>query len=64
MKLIYEKKLSSSERYFINDDKLFYEVVREYDKQLHALVVPCALIKYIFHKVHEALEHNITNRTY
>ena len=44
-RLINEKKLSSSERYCVNDGKLLDKVVREDDKSFHALVVPQALIK-------------------
>ena len=48
--LMSDKKLSSSERYFINDDELLHKVVEADDKIFHVLLVPSTLIEYILNQ--------------
>ena len=54
----------SSERNFINDDKLLHKVVREDNEIYHMLVVPQTLIKYVLHQAHGILGHNDTAGMY
>ena len=63
MKFINENKLSSSERYIVNDKNLLHKLVREYNKSFHALVVLQAPIEYVLHHLYNDLGHNSTATT-
>ena len=54
----------SPDKYFMSNNKLFHKVVREDDKLFHALVVPLAVSKDVWHQVHGVLGHNSIARTY
>ena len=50
MKLIDEKKLSSSAKCIVNDKKLLHKALREDDKSFQVLVVPQVIVEYVWMK--------------
>ena len=63
LKFVNYKKIPP-DKYFIDNNKPFYEVMREDDKLFNALVVHLTLSKFILHQVHDALGQHCTARAH